>query len=108
MSSVELYESPFNFQHEVMRLGPSAKFVMYLLRQKGPMSRKRIISETMMPDRTVGFALKVLLQKGLIEKMNSFPDNEKFSQARHKKHKIDHRIINYRLISSNFPLEMEI
>lgn len=107
MSVTEVYESSFNNQHEIMKLGPSAKFILYLLKQKGPMNRKRIIFETMMPDRTVGFALRMLLQKNLIEKVASITDYEEISQGRHKKHKVDHRITNYRIISSILPLEME-
>lgn len=107
MSITEVYEPLFNNEHEILKLGPSAKFILYLLKQKGPMNRKRIIFETMMPDRTVGFALRMLLQRNLIEKVDSLTDNKEFSQGRHKKHKIDHRITNYRIISSILPIEME-
>jgi len=110
MSDIEVYESSLNYQHEIMRLSPSAKFILYLLKQKGPMNRKRIINETMMPDRTVGFALKMLLEKNLIEKvdlLNSLDYNEGILNNRRKKHKLDHRITSYQIVSPILPFEIQ-
>lgn len=92
-------------KREVMKLPPSAKFILYLLKVKGPLNRKRIIKETMMPDRTVGFALKKLLDKNLIQKVNLDNSEYHLSKKRHKRRKQDRRITNYNLISTILPIQ---
>jgi len=48
---------------------PSANYVFYVLRQFGPMPRYRLLSETNLSDRTLGYALELLLAKGLVVRM---------------------------------------
>ena len=48
---------------------PSANFVFYVLQRHGPMPRYRLLSETNLPDRTLGHALELLLAKGLVIRM---------------------------------------
>ena len=98
--------SHFYQKREIMRLPPSAKFIMYLLRMKGAMNRKRIIQETLMPDRTVGFALKLLLEKNLIKKEDRDGIMNPSSGQRRRRHKRDRRITKYNLISSILPYEI--
>ncbi|MHA1263862.1 MAG: hypothetical protein ACTSRS_01385 [Candidatus Helarchaeota archaeon] len=93
-------------KREIMKLPPSAKFILYLLKFRGPLNRKRIIQETMMPDRTVGFALKMLLEKQLIKKEEPDYSPNKFSGGRRKRRKRDRRITNYNLVQTLLPFEM--
>ena len=94
-------------QRKILELPPSAKFILYLLKLKGPMNRKWIIQETMMPDRTVGFALRLLLHEGLIER-ESYDDTRQrvAAQGRRRVRKQDRRITNYTLVSTLMPYEM--
>ncbi len=50
---------------------PSAKFVLKMLELKGPMSAKELAEETMLPERTVRYALSELLRRGLVRKVVS-------------------------------------
>ena len=105
MTENEIYLSTFYQQRKIMKLPPSAKFIIYLLK-KGPMNRKRLIQETLMPDRTVGFALKLLLEEGFITKESSTFKTKKSSTEKSRRRRQDRRIINYNLVSSMFPPEM--
>ncbi|HUX98097.1 MAG TPA: hypothetical protein VMV49_00965 [Candidatus Deferrimicrobium sp.] len=98
MSEIEMYHIPFEQQRELQELPPSAKFIIFLLKTKGSMNRKKIIEETLMPDRTVGFALRLLLQKRLIKKED--PNDMNLFGVKHKRHRKDKRIINYNLVST--------
>jgi len=90
-------------ERDFLKLPPSCKFVLYLLKQKGPMNRKVIIFETNMPDRTVGFAIRMLLKKGFIYKENSNIANKVLLKERRRRHKIDHRIATYNIASNLIP-----
>jgi len=56
------------------KLSPSANFVYYVLNRLGPMPRYRILDETKLPDRTVGYALETLLRYGLVDRMSDEKD----------------------------------
>ncbi|MHA1649259.1 MAG: hypothetical protein ACTSYB_03615 [Candidatus Helarchaeota archaeon] len=105
MAESEIYQSPFFERRKIMKLPPSAKFILYLLKLKGPMNRKKIIQETLMPDRTVGFALKLLLEEGFIQKED--PDKIKATnmKSKRKRKKQDRRIIHYGLVNMMLPYE---
>ncbi len=49
---------------------PSEKFVLYVLRQFGPMSSSEIKKKTGLPPRTIYKALKNLKEKGLVEQLS--------------------------------------
>ena len=49
---------------------PSEKFVLYVLRQFGPMSSSEIKKRTGLPSRTIYKALKNLKEKGLVEQLS--------------------------------------
>ncbi|MHA1265488.1 MAG: hypothetical protein ACTSRS_09660 [Candidatus Helarchaeota archaeon] len=109
MIETDVYKLPFFQQREIMKLPPSAKFILYLLKHKGAMNRKRIIQETMMPDRTVGFALKLLLEKRIIQKEDpkyATNDLQTSSIRRRKRRKQDRRITNYNLVSTILPYQL--
>ena len=56
------------FVHVLRKLPPSAAFVFYVLDRQGPLPRYRLLDETMLSDRTLGYALEILLRKGLVER----------------------------------------
>ena len=57
------------FVNILRTLPPSANFIFYVLDHLGPLPRNRILVETKLPDRTVGYALEILLKKGLVTRM---------------------------------------
>ena len=56
-------------------LPPSAKLVLKVLEYKGQLSQKEIIEETMLPPRTVRYALSLLMSEGVIMKRISLRDS---------------------------------
>ncbi|MFX1296879.1 MAG: hypothetical protein ACFFD2_18735 [Promethearchaeota archaeon] len=106
MSENKVYRSSFYEQRKIMKLPPSAKFILFLLKLKGPMNRKKIIQESLMPDRTIGFALKLLLDKGLIKKEDPNSTSKSSSKGKRKYRKQDRRITNYSLASIILPYEV--
>ncbi|MFX1350468.1 MAG: MarR family transcriptional regulator [Promethearchaeota archaeon] len=53
-------------------LSPSSKFILYLLKQRGPLSQIEILKKSLLPKRTVAYALKKLQENQFIKK---FKDN---------------------------------
>lgn len=97
---------PYLQKREISQLPPSAKFIIYLLKNKGTLNRKEIIQNTLMPDRTVGFALKLLKEKHLIEIADPRSLIPNPSQKRRRHSKPDRRITNYHLVSTVMPYLM--
>ena len=56
-------------------LPPSAKLVFKVLEYRGQLSQKEIIEETMLPPRTVRYALSLLMSEGLVTKKLSLRDS---------------------------------
>jgi DNA-binding transcriptional ArsR family regulator len=56
------------FAYKLRTLPPSATFVFYVLDKKGPLRRYQLLTETMLSDRTLGYALEKLLDEGLVKK----------------------------------------
>jgi NAD+ kinase len=56
-------------------LPPSAKLVLKVLEYQGQLSQKEIIEETMLPPRTVRYALSLLMSEGLVSKRLSLRDS---------------------------------
>lgn len=55
-------------------LSPSSKFLLYLLKQRGPLSQIEIIKKTLLPKRTVAYALKKLQEKNFVKKTKDNDD----------------------------------
>ncbi|KKN41575.1 hypothetical protein LCGC14_0721990 [marine sediment metagenome] len=55
-------------------LSPSSKFLLYLLKQIGPLSQIAIIKKTLLPKRTVAYALKKLQEKNFVKKTKDNDD----------------------------------
>ena len=62
------------FAHVLRTLPPSANFVFFVLDRHGPMPRRRLLVETNLPDRTLGYALETLLDRGLVIKVSDRKD----------------------------------
>ncbi|MHA1136272.1 MAG: sugar kinase [Candidatus Thorarchaeota archaeon] len=56
-------------------LPPSAKLVLKVLEYQGQLSQKEIIEETMLPPRTVRYALSLLMSEGVVMKRFSLRDS---------------------------------
>ncbi|MFQ6050435.1 MAG: MarR family transcriptional regulator [Candidatus Hydrothermarchaeota archaeon] len=56
------------------QLPPSAKFVFKILEYKGPLTQKEIIEETVLPPRTVRYALTRLKSLKYIKERFNFKD----------------------------------
>ena len=66
--SVSNYEEKIN----LYSLSPSSKFILYLLKQRGPLNQMEILKKSLLPKRTVAYALKKLQENNFIRK---FKDN---------------------------------
>ncbi|MHA1255264.1 MAG: MarR family transcriptional regulator [Promethearchaeota archaeon] len=67
---VENYEQKTN----LFSLSPSSKFILYLLKQRGPLKQREIIEKTLLPKRTTAYALKKLQEKNFIKKSKDIID----------------------------------
>ena len=75
-------------RRSLYKLSPSAKFILYIINQKGTVNREYLRKQTLLSNRTIGQALKILLEWGLIEKVN-FNDIDMVN---------DKRLVKYRLV----------
>ena len=55
-------------KRKLIKLPPSAKFVYWLISEYGPLSRRELEKISLMPQKTIGYALNTLLRNGLIFK----------------------------------------
>ena len=78
-----------------------SKFILYILKHSGILSRKELIKKTLMPTRTVGFALKKLLKKKIIHKVNPREAEKRRFQDNYASERYDQRAtffeLNWRL-----------
>ena len=65
------------FEEKLRELPPSAKFVAKMLERDGPLSQGGLAEETLLPDRTVRYALNRLEEEGLVASRYSFEDARK-------------------------------
>lgn len=68
--SVANYEEKTN----LISLSPSNKFILYVLKQRGPLKEKDIIKKTLLPKRTVAYALRKLQEMNFIRKSKDIID----------------------------------
>ncbi|MBY8988787.1 MAG: MarR family transcriptional regulator [Candidatus Lokiarchaeota archaeon] len=59
---------------DLFSLSPSSKFILYLLKQRGPLKQQAIIDKTLLPKRTTAYALKKLQEKNFIKKSKDLID----------------------------------
>ena len=59
---------------KLISLSPSSKFILYLLKHKGPMNQSDILKRTLLPKRTIAYSLKKLQEENFIKKNNDKTD----------------------------------
>lgn len=59
---------------DLFSLSPSSKFILYLLKQRGPLKQQEIIEKTLLPKRTTAYALKKLQEQSFIKKSKDLID----------------------------------
>jgi len=65
------------FARKLYDAPPSVKYIYRLLELIGPMSRNEIEEGSLLPPRTVGYALRILLEKKLIIKAKNAKDKRR-------------------------------
>lgn len=65
------------FRERLRELPPSAKLVAKVLEGSRPLSQGQVAEETLLPDRTVRYALNRLGEADLVESRYSFTDARK-------------------------------
>jgi DNA-binding MarR family transcriptional regulator len=70
-------ETNQEFRERLRELPPSAKLVAKVLETEAPLSQGRLAEESLLPDRTVRYALNRLQEAGLVESRYSFQDARK-------------------------------
>ncbi len=68
--SVSSYEKKM----ELFSLSPASKFILYLIKQRGPLKETEIIKKTLLPKRTVAYALRKLQERNFIRKYKDKKD----------------------------------
>lgn len=70
-------QSAEDFRERLRELPPSAKLVAKVLESDAPLSQGRLAEESLLPDRTVRYALNRLEESDLVESRYSFQDARK-------------------------------
>lgn len=65
------------FEERLRELPPSAKLVAKVLETDGPLSQGQLVEESLLPDRTVRYALNRLGEVDLVRSRYSFHDARK-------------------------------
>jgi len=76
----DLPASPFTqeeFRERLRELPPSAKLVAKVLEDDAPLSQGQLAETSLLPDRTVRYALNRLEESGLVDSRYSFTDARK-------------------------------
>jgi len=74
------HEITFNdaeFRERLRELPPSAKLVAKVLETEAPLSQGELAEQSLLPDRTVRYALNRLEEVGLVDSRYSFRDARK-------------------------------
>jgi DNA-binding MarR family transcriptional regulator len=69
--------SETEFRERLSELPPSAKLVAKVLETDAPLSQGQLAEESLLPDRTVRYALNRLEESGLVSSRYSFKDARK-------------------------------
>jgi len=68
------YVSNYEEKINLYSLSPSSKFILYLLKQRGALNQTEILRKTLLPKRTVAYALKKLQENNFIRKFKDKVD----------------------------------
>jgi len=69
--------SPEEYRERLRELPPSAKLVAKVLEMDGPLAQAEVAEESLLPDRTVRYALTRLEERGLVSSQYSLQDARK-------------------------------
>jgi len=69
--------SEAEYRERLRELPPSAKLVAKVLEMDGPLSQAEVAQESLLPDRTVRYALTRLRKRGLVHSRYSLQDARK-------------------------------
>jgi len=67
----------YNDKRNLFSLSPSGKFILYILKQRGPLNQTEILKKTLLPKRTIAYSLKSLQEKNFIKKIKDKKDKRK-------------------------------
>lgn len=68
------YVSSYEERMNLFSLSPSSKFILYILKQKGPLNQREILKKTLLPKRTVAYSLKKLQLNNFVKKSKDKKD----------------------------------
>jgi len=74
--SSRLYKK-IKLAEELLKMPPSAKLVYKILEYEGPLTQKEIADKSMLPLRTVRYAISILSKNGLVAKMPDARDSRR-------------------------------
>lgn len=66
--------SNYQERRNLISLSPSSKFILYILKQRGPLNQTEILKKTLLPKRTVAYSLKKLRENNFIRKYKDEKD----------------------------------
>ncbi len=66
--------SNYQERRNLISLSPSSKFILYILKQRGPLNQTEILKKTLLPKRTVAYSLKKLRENNFIKKYKDEKD----------------------------------
>jgi DNA-binding MarR family transcriptional regulator len=68
------FVSNYQERRNLISLSPSSKFILYILKQRGPLNQSDILRRTLLPKRTVAYSLKRLQENNFIRKYKDQKD----------------------------------
>ena len=68
------YVSSYEERMNLFSLSPSSKFILYILKQNGPLNQRDILKKTLLPKRTVAYSLKKLQLNNFVKKSKDEKD----------------------------------
>ena len=68
------YVSSYEERMNLFSLSPSSKFILYILKQNGPLNQRDILKKTLLPKRTVAYSLKKLQLNNFFKKYKDYKD----------------------------------
>jgi DNA-binding MarR family transcriptional regulator len=68
------YVSSYEERMNLFSLSPSSKFILYILKQIGPLNQREILKKTLLPKRTVAYSLKKLQLNNFVKKSKDEKD----------------------------------
>jgi phosphosulfolactate synthase len=64
----QYYVDNYDERERLISLSPSDKFILYLLKHKGPLKNRDLLYLTLLPKRTIAYSLKKLQDQNFVKK----------------------------------------